>query len=273
MIDLYKKLIYFQRIKILMLNNQVSYLIKGSDYKDYHLFKGEHSIFLVNFPDRNELTHITEKYVRGLRGIVTSDAKPEGSLYGHQSDFNNHWNNNFYSWADSEDKYLLNRHAKLKVVDSEKDLVEDPDRDWLGTPSEQPIHVALEQYGKTSSLILRELSNYYNFLYVESYLYIIDAIDQLLNKQAESKAIDEKIETNLTAPELALFFRLLGDSDKLRFENKNDLYRKVIKSFTSRKQDILSFDSFKNNYEKPDPNAVREIILLINQLQERLLKF
>jgi hypothetical protein len=272
MIELYKKLIYLQRIKVLVLNKPISSSIKSVDYDSYYVLEDEQRTFLIKFPDEKKIRFITEKYKRGLRGIVTSDTRPDESLTNHQSDFNEQVSMNFYPWADGEYRYQLNRYAELATIESDKDLFEDPIIDWLGPPADQPIHVALEQYGGNAT-ILKELSNYYNFLCVESYFYIIDAIDQLLNKQAESKALDEKIETNLTAPELALFFRLLGDSDKLRFENKNDLYRKVIKSFTSRKQDILSFDSFKNNYEKPDPNAVREIILLINQLQERLLKF
>jgi hypothetical protein len=270
-IELYKKLLFSQIIKIAVLEKGKGDFLTNVDISNYSIYENKDFILLIKLPNIKEIRFCSQKYKLELKRIITSDSKPDGSLLNIKKDFNR-ISKNFYSHPESGNGILLNVYSEIKYIKSDEDLNQYFSEEIFDLPTICYLPEALKQYGEITSKFYSDLNKYFNFLYYDIYQEIADTIDSLLNELAGSVPNGQKIETTFTVPELALLFRLLNDSMKLKPDNKIDLYRMVARNFTSKRRDNLSVDSIKNNYENPDPKAKSNIEELLKQMQRRLLR-
>ncbi len=266
MIDLYKKLVYFREIQILLLNKKMLFSSNDVNLKNYKVFEDEFWIFFIKIHNAQDINFCLEKYKHGLRDKKNSDFNPKESLTDIKNDFVGLLNN-FYEYKDNEKSLLLSRYAKLKIVDIDFFKNVDVNNGIPEPPSTVPIHNELLQYGKISDEILQFINDYYKFLHDKIYGNIIKTIDSLFDKIAEDTPAEEKIETTFTVAELALLFRLLRDSRKLKPDNKRDLCQMISENFTSKSREQISVESLRNNFYTPDPNARGTMEGLLKEMQ------
>ncbi len=269
MIDLYKKLLFSQKTQILIFDRNRGDLITEVSLKNYPLFKNDTWIFLLNIPDLKKINLSSEKFKKGLKAISTADVYPEGSLINHRNEFSILFDN-LYPYHFEENDFLLNPFVESKIIKDSADLTQALQEEIYELPPKSFLPEDLKQYGEVPSEIFSYLSKYFNFLYNNIYQGIIDTTNNLLTILTESFPNEQKIGTSFTVAEISLLFKLLRDGERLLINNKNDLFRKIAKYFTSKNNERISPDSVKNNFYTSDPNACREIGILLTQMQRRL---
>ncbi len=70
------------------------------------------------------------------------------------------------------------------------------------------------------------------------------------------KYITPKIETDLTVGQITLLFRLLDEDKLLIYKNKTDIFRFIVKTFSSKRIETLSELSVKNRFTSPDVSEI-----------------
>ncbi len=68
--------------------------------------------------------------------------------------------------------------------------------------------------------------------------------------------VSQKCETSLTVSQLAYQFRVLYDIGLFPVRTKTALFKTISQVFTTPNQKNISWKSFKNSFDNPDPNAV-----------------
>jgi len=106
---------------------------------------------------------------------------------------------------------------------------------------------------------------------IELIKYSIDIKNPILSNENTDTSIitDNKINTNLSVPQLAYLYKCLNNEKGiLKERNKAALYRKISRNYRSSRQDKISPDSIRNKFSSPEANAIDFWIVKFEHLRQ-----
>ncbi len=80
----------------------------------------------------------------------------------------------------------------------------------------------------------------------------------------------ERIKTNLSIPQLALFFVLLYRAGLIEIKNKTVFFHSVATYFESKKSREVSWRSFRNHFDRPALTVISQVQAMLDDFQEAL---
>lgn len=93
---------------------------------------------------------------------------------------------------------------------------------------------------------------------------------QIIQKKEDNlfanRTENSKILTELTVSELALFFRLMHDTDIISHENQSEIIQFLADNFSTKRAESISTSSLRTKYYSPDETSIQSMKLLLEKL-------